>query len=63
MFAFFKKLFAKADANKDGKVDVQDAKVVAESVKAQVKTTAARTKTAVKKPAVRAKAVRKPRAK
>ena len=40
MFAFFKKLFGKADVNKDGKVDVQDAKVAVAAVKAKAKTTA-----------------------
>lgn len=58
MFAFLKKLFAKADANKDGKVDVQDAKVAVESVKATAKTAATRVRAAAKKPAVKAKAVR-----
>jgi hypothetical protein len=50
MFAFFKKLFARADVNQDGKVDAQDAKVVVESVKTQAKTAAAK-KPAAKKPA------------
>ena len=67
MFAFFKKLFAKADANKDGRVDVQDAKVAVEAVKSQASThvsrAVSRAKTAVKKPAVQAKSGRKPRAK
>lgn len=40
MFAFFKKLFGKADVNKDGRVDVQDAKVAVKAVAAKAKTTA-----------------------
>jgi hypothetical protein len=55
MFAFFKKLFARADVNKDGQVD---AKVAVESVKATAKTTAARARATVKKAAVRAKPAR-----
>jgi hypothetical protein len=54
MFAFFKKLFARADVNKDGKVDVQDAKVAVESIKTQATATKMRAvakKTAAKKPA------------
>jgi hypothetical protein len=52
MFAFFKKLFARADVNQDGKVDAQDAKVVVESVKTQAKTAATK-KPAAKKPAAK----------
>jgi hypothetical protein len=58
MFALFKKLFAKADANKDGKVDVQDAKVAVEAVKATAKTAATKVRAAAKKPAVKAKTAR-----
>jgi hypothetical protein len=53
MFAFFKKLFARADVNKDGKVDAQDAKVVVESVKTQAKTAATKVRAATKKPAAK----------
>ena len=56
MFAFFKKLFGKADVNKDGKVDVQDAKVVAKEVKTEVKA-------AVKKASTKAKTARTKKAK
>jgi hypothetical protein len=58
MFAFFKKLFARADVNKDGRVDAKDAKVAVEAVKATAKTTAVRAKATVKKAAVQAKSVR-----
>jgi hypothetical protein len=58
MFAFFKKLFARADVNKDGQVDAKDAKVAVESVKATAKTTAVRARATVKKAAVRAKTAR-----
>jgi hypothetical protein len=58
MFAFFKKLFARADVNKDGQVDARDAKVAVETVKATAKTTAVRAKATVKKAAVRAKTAR-----
>jgi len=58
MFAFFKKLFARADVNKDGRVDAKDAKVAVEAVKATAKTTAVRAKATVKKAAVRAKTAR-----
>jgi hypothetical protein len=61
MFAFFKKLFARADVNKDGKVDAQDAKVVVESVKTQAKTAATKVRAATKKPAVKAKTARNAR--
>lgn len=53
MLAFIKKLFGKADLNKDGKVDGADAKVAAEVVKTEVKNTAAKAKTAVKKATTR----------
>jgi hypothetical protein len=58
MFAFFKKLFARADVNKDGRVDAKDAAVAVEAVKATAKTTAVRAKATVKKTAVRAKTAR-----
>jgi hypothetical protein len=58
MFAFFKKLFARADVNKDGRVDAKDAAVAVEAVKATAKTTAVRAKATVKKAAVQAKSVR-----
>ena len=63
MFAFFKKLFGKADVNKDGKVDVQDAKAVAETVKTETKAAVAKAKDAVKKPGVKAKTARTKKAK
>ena len=58
MFAFFKKLFSRADVNKDGRVDAKDAAVAVEAVKATAKTTAVRAKATVKKAAVQAKSVR-----
>ena len=58
MFAFFKKLFARADVNKDGRVDAKDAAVAVEAVKATAKSTAVRAKATVKKAAVRAKTAR-----
>ena len=58
MFAFFKKLFARADVNKDGQVDAKDAAVAVEAVKATAKSTAVRAKATVKKAAVRAKTAR-----
>ena len=59
MFAFFKKLFAQADVNKDGQVDAKDAKVAVEAVKATAKTAAVCAKATVKNAAVRAKTARK----
>ncbi len=58
MLAFLKKLFARADVNKDGKVDVKDAKVAVTAVKATAKTAAARVKTTAQKAAVKAKTAR-----
>lgn len=69
MLDFFKKLFGLADANKDGKVDAKDAKVVAAKVEAKVEAAAAKAKTeskqivanaknTVKKAAAKAKTVR-----
>ena len=58
MFAFFKKLFARADVNKDGRVDTKDATVAVEAVKATAKTAAVRARATVKKAAVQAKSVR-----
>ena len=64
MLAYFKKLFAKADANKDGKVDQAEvkaavhtavcgvkaeAKVAADKVKTTAKKVVAKTKTAIPK--------------
>ena len=63
MFAFFKKLFGKADVNKDGKVDVQDVKVVAQAVKAEAKVAATKVKSTAKKAAVVAKTARNKKAK
>lgn len=63
MLAFLKKLFARADVNKDGKVDAKDAKVAVEGVKAKTNQVKTNARVAIKKAAVKAKAVRKPRAK
>jgi hypothetical protein len=62
MFAFLKKLFSRADVNKDGKVDAKDAKVAVEGVKAKTNQIKTNARVAIKKAAVKAKAVRKPRA-
>jgi hypothetical protein len=51
-------LFARADVNKDGRVDSKDAAVAVEAVKATAKTAAVRAKATVKKAAVQAKSVR-----
>ncbi len=64
MFAFFKKLFGKADINQDGKVDQKDVAVAVDAVQAavkgaksmaktQAKKTVTKAKTAAKKPAVK----------
>ena len=58
MLAFFRKLFSRADVNKDGRVDSKDAAVAVEAVKATAKTTAVRAKTTVKKAVGRAKTAR-----
>ena len=55
MFAFFKKLFGRADVNRDGKVDAVDAKVMVEAVKAGAKAGVVRAKNTAKKSAVKAK--------
>ena len=55
MFAFFKKLFGKADVNKDGVVDRKDAEVVVSAVKAGATAGAAKAKREVKKSAAGAK--------
>jgi len=60
MFAFFKKLFSKADVNRDGAVDRKDAEVVVEAVKAGATAGAAKVKKEVKKAAAKP---RKPAAK
>jgi hypothetical protein len=62
MLAFFKKLFSQADVNKDGRVDAKDAKVAVEGVKAKTNQVKTNARVAIKKAAVKAKAVRKPRA-
>ena len=53
------------DANKDGKVDIKDAKVVAKAVEAKVEVAAARAKTTGKRVANKIKAARtaKPKSK
>jgi len=63
MFAFFKKLFGKADVNKDGTVDRKDARVVVEAVKAGASAGAAKAKREVKKAAAtpRKPAAKKPK--
>jgi hypothetical protein len=53
MFGFIKKLFGSADVNKDGKVDATDAKIVVETVKAEVKEAAVEVKAEVKKVAAK----------
>jgi len=55
MFGFIKKLFGFADVNNDGKVDVADAKVAVETVKAEVKEAAVEVKAEVKKVATKTK--------
>jgi hypothetical protein len=59
MLEFFKKLFGRADINKDGKVDAADAKVVVEVVTEEVKVVAEKAKTAVKKVVSNAKSAKK----
>lgn len=63
MIQFFKKLFGFADVNKDGKVDKEDAKVVVEAAKEEVKIVAQKTTTAVKKAATKAKSATKSKSK
>jgi hypothetical protein len=55
MFAFFKKLFGKADLNSDGKVNAQDAKVAVAAVEAAAKGAKSMAKTQVKKTVTKAK--------
>lgn len=45
MLGFIKKLFGRADVNKDGRVDSKDARVAAEAVTAKVEVAAAKIKT------------------
>ena len=59
MLEFFKKLFGRADVNKDGKVDAVDAKIVVEAAKEEVKVVAEKTKTAAKKVVSKAKSAAK----
>jgi len=59
MLEFFKKLFGRADVNKDGKVDAADAKIVVEAAKEEVKVVAEKTKTAAKKVVSKAKSAAK----
>ena len=63
MFAFFKKLFAKADVNQDGKVDAKDAQVAVEAVKAEVKKVKTNARVAIKKATIKPKSSRKPKSK
>lgn len=58
MFGFLKKLFGRADVNKDGKVDTQDVKVVAEAVAAKVETAAAQIKKQARSGAAKTKIAR-----
>jgi len=58
MFAFLKKLFGKADVNKDGQVDAKDAKVVAEKVGAKVEAAATKIKAEAKAGAAKVKIAR-----
>ena len=58
MFAFLKKLFGKADANKDGRVDAKDAKIVAEKVGAKVEAAATKIKAEAKAGAAKVKIAR-----
>ena len=58
MFAFLKKLFGKADANKDGRVDAKDAKIVAEKVGAKVEAAAGKIKAEAKAGAAKVKIAR-----
>ena len=59
MLEFFKKLFGRADVNKDGKVDAADAKIVVEAAKEELKVVAEKTKTAAKKVVSKAKSAAK----
>ena len=58
MLNFFKKLFGLADANKDGRVDAADAKVVAEKVGAKVEAASAKIKTEAAKTVAKTKIAR-----
>lgn len=62
MLAYFKKLFARADVNKNGKVDKSDVKeavhVAVCGTKAEAKVAAEKVKATAKKAAVKAKTVR-----
>lgn len=62
MLAYFKKLFAQADVNKDGKVDSTDVKEAVHAAvcgaKTEAKVATEKVKNTVKKAAVKAKAVR-----
>ena len=63
MLEFFKKLFGRADVNKDGKVDAADAKVVVEAAKKEIKVVAEKTKIAAKKVVSKAKSATKSKSK
>jgi hypothetical protein len=63
MLEFFKKLFGRADINKDGKVDAADAKVLVEVIKEEVKVVAENAKTAAKKVVSKAKSATKSKSK
>ena len=62
MLAFFKKLFSRADVNKDGRVDAKDAKVAVTAAKTTAKTSAGRVKAKVKKVATKKSVHKKPTA-
>lgn len=63
MFGFLKRLFGKADVNKDGRVDSKDAKVVAEAVTAKAEVAAAKVKKQAAAGAAKVKIARAKRAK
>lgn len=58
MLGFLKKLFGQADVNKDGRVDVKDAKIAAEAVAAKVEVAAGKIKSQAKNSAAKVKIAR-----
>lgn len=63
MFGFLKKLFGKADTNKDGRLDAKDVKVAAEAVAARVEVAATKIKREAKAGAAKVKIARAKKAK
>lgn len=63
MFAFLKKLFGMADANKDGRVDAKDVKIAVESVAATIASTGGKVKKQAKSGVAKAKISRARKAK